>query len=62
MVMKKLVLPKRIIGVFILVCIFLVPLFGVDAKKKCEEVLGNDAKKRYGLTFEPKDKKEKKFV
>ena len=62
--MKKLVLPKRIIGVFILICISLVPFFSVDAKdkSKCEEVLSEDAVKRYGLQFEPKNKKEKKFV
>lgn len=60
--MKKLVLPKRIIGVFILICISLVPFFSVDAKSKCEEVLSSDAVNRYGITFEPTNKKEKKFV
>ena len=50
----------RIIGVFILICISLVPFFSVDAKdkSKCEEVLSEDAVKRYGLQFEPKNKKE----
>lgn len=62
--MKKLVLPKRILGLFILLLIG-VPFINVqaaDSTPKCNTVTSREVIARYNLSFHPKKSNAKKFV